>query len=51
MKIRELSNSNVEPLNFQADEIRHRISDVYKAVHPETAPWTDLLLERRRIYL
>ena len=56
MKFRELSNSNVEPLDFQAGEIRHRIAeidDVYKAIHPETTPWTDLshlLLERRRIY-
>jgi len=56
MKFRELSDSNVEPLDFQADEMRHRISeidDIYNAIHPETAPWMDfshLLLERRRIY-
>ena len=56
MKFRELSNSNTEPLDSQADEIRHRIAeidDVYRAIHPETTPWTDfshLLLERRRFY-
>ncbi|KIM38691.1 hypothetical protein M413DRAFT_447649 [Hebeloma cylindrosporum] len=56
MKFRELSNSNVEPHDFQADEIRHRIAeidDVYKVIPPETTQWTDfshLLLERRRVY-
>src|SRR5258708_39267325 len=56
MKFRELSNSNIEPLEFQADEIRHRIAEidgVYTVIYPETTPWTDLphlLLERRRIY-
>lgn len=56
MKFRELSTSNIEPLDFQADEMRHRIAeidDVYKAIYLETIPWKDfspLLLDRRRVY-